>query len=48
VEVQEAVLQWLHLPYPEISGEAIAEPELFRLLFFLTDMQVALLSLVCT
>jgi hypothetical protein len=46
--VQEAVLQLFHLPNPENSGEASAEPELFKLLFFQTAMQVALLSLVCT
>jgi hypothetical protein len=48
VEVQQAVVQWFHLPNPEISGEAIAEPELFRSLFLPTAMKVALLSLVCT
>jgi hypothetical protein len=33
VEVVEAVVQWFHLPNPEISGEVIADPELFRMLF---------------
>lgn len=33
-EVQEAVVQWFHLPNPEFGGEANSEPERFRLLLF--------------